>query len=45
MEIIEGKTNCSREFTEILIRRLGDRLFRVVLFGSVAKGLGTWIAM
>jgi predicted nucleotidyltransferase len=40
MDVIERKINCSREFTRILIRRLGERLFRVVLFGSVAKGLG-----
>jgi uncharacterized protein (UPF0332 family)/predicted nucleotidyltransferase len=37
---IERKINCSKEFVEILAQRLKERLFKVVLFGSVAKGSG-----
>jgi len=39
MNMLERKIKCSREFTDILIQRLGGKLFKVVLFGSVAKGL------
>jgi len=39
MDVMERKVDCSREFADVLARRLKGRLFKVVLFGSVAKGL------
>jgi len=35
---LESKIACAREFAGILAERLRGRLFKVVLFGSVAKG-------
>jgi predicted nucleotidyltransferase len=40
VDAIERKVKCSREFADALAQRLRGRLFKVVLFGSVAKGLG-----
>jgi len=39
MKPVEKKIECSREFAKVLAERLRERLFKVVLFGSVAKGL------
>jgi predicted nucleotidyltransferase len=38
MSVIERKAGCAKEFTELLAQKLGSRLVKVVLFGSVAKG-------
>ena len=40
MGVVERKVDCSREFAKALARRLKSKPFKVVLFGSVAKGLG-----
>jgi len=37
-DVIERKASCAEEFAGQLINRLSGRLYRVVLFGSVAKG-------
>jgi uncharacterized protein (UPF0332 family)/predicted nucleotidyltransferase len=39
MGFVERKIGCAREFAELLASRLRGRLIKVVLFGSVAKGL------
>jgi len=39
MKPVEKKIECSREFAKVSAERLRERLFKVVLFGSVAKGL------
>jgi len=39
MELVERKIECAKLFTELLVKRLEGRLFKVILFGSVAKGL------
>jgi len=36
--VVERKAGCAKEFADRLAERLGGRLYRVVLFGSVAKG-------
>jgi len=38
MNVIERKAGCAKEFAELLVQKLGGRLVKVVLFGSVAKG-------
>jgi predicted nucleotidyltransferase len=38
MGSIDRKIACAKWFTELLAKRLGGRVFKVVLFGSVAKG-------
>jgi len=38
MNIIERKAGCAKEFAELLAQKLGGRLVKVILFGSVAKG-------
>ena len=40
MGVVERKVDCSREFAKALAPRLKSEPFKVVLFGSVAKGLG-----
>lgn len=37
-DAIKRKVGCAEEFAEQLIERLGGRLYKAVLFGSVAKG-------
>jgi len=37
-DVIERKIRCAEEFARLLVQRLGSRVCRVVLFGSVAKG-------
>jgi len=37
-DVIERKASCAEEFAGQLTSRLSGRLYRVVLFGSVAKG-------
>jgi len=39
MGFVEKKIECARGFAELLASRLKGRLIKVVLFGSVAKGL------
>jgi len=39
MGFIERKVECAREFTELLPGRLKGRLIKIILFGSVAKGV------
>jgi predicted nucleotidyltransferase len=39
MGFVERKIGCAREFAELLASRLRGRLIKVVLFGSVARGL------
>jgi uncharacterized protein (UPF0332 family)/predicted nucleotidyltransferase len=39
MGFVERKIGCAKEFAELLASRLRGRLIKVVLFGSVAKGL------
>ncbi|MHA1631900.1 MAG: nucleotidyltransferase domain-containing protein [Candidatus Freyarchaeota archaeon] len=34
----EVKLECARRFSRLLVEKLGDRVHKVVLFGSVAKG-------
>jgi uncharacterized protein (UPF0332 family)/predicted nucleotidyltransferase len=39
MGFVERKIGCAKEFAELLASRLRGRLIKVVLFGSVARGL------
>jgi len=36
--VVERKAGCAKEFADRLAERLRGRLYKVVLFGSVAKG-------
>jgi len=37
-DVLKRKIDCAKEFVEQILRRLGGRVYKVVLFGSVAKG-------
>jgi len=37
-DVVRHKAGCAEEFAEQLAEKLGGKLYRVVLFGSVAKG-------
>jgi len=37
-DVVGHKAGCAKEFAEHLAEKLGGRLYKVVLFGSVAKG-------